>query len=169
MPLELEKFLLTGQIEGIWCGMSREDVLNRFGEPPQKVIFDKCHGFFKEERFFYDALTFFFQNEAVSLYGLWMEDNERIPTFLEPTGYFPLGGKVPMADFLNYLKAENIPFRDRQSEESDMHRTFTKGEVAIGGYTHVLSLVVPCPGTERWRTIHGPQIRVGPPRPFPFR
>jgi hypothetical protein len=152
MPFELKEFLLTGNLGPIHCGMTERDVIKCLGEPPEKRVIEKAHGFFREVRFYYDSVTLFFQDDSISLYGLWIEECDIIPKFLEPSGYFPIKD-TSMDQFLEFLKAEQIPFRERKPPESSLYKIFTEGGVAVMGWRIVRSLVIPCPGTERWRTI----------------
>ncbi len=152
MPLELKEFLLTGNLGPIHCGMTEQEIIKFLGEPPEKRVIEKAHGFFREVRFYYDSVTLFFQDNLISLYGLWIEECDIIPKFLEPSGYFPIRN-TPMDQFLAWLREEQIPFRERKPPESSLYKIFTKGGVAVMGSMKVSSLVIPCPGTERWRTI----------------
>jgi hypothetical protein len=153
MPLELKQFLLTGQLGPVSCGLTMKSVLAKFGEPEYSRNLYHADGSIREVRFDYEGLGLCFEKDCIAQYGLHMEEGVGIPKFLEPVGYFPLGGNVPMHEFLDYLKNESIPFRERYQNEDNMFKVFTKGEVGVGGRNTVLSLILPCPGTERWHSI----------------
>src|SRR5262249_33829284 len=101
----------------------------------------------------------------ISLYGLSFTDGNQIPQFLNPEGYFPSGGQVPMGEFMNYLSEQQVAFRQRGPEEDDLCHVFTTGGVAVEGREIVWRLVKPCPGTERWRRMMNRELyRIAPPQ-----
>jgi hypothetical protein len=157
MSFELKQFLVSGEIGVIRCGISRENVVSTFGEAPAKQNLHDADGSIGEVRYGYGALSLFFQKGLLAGYGLCMDSDPdcEIPEFLHPVGYFPVGGKVPLVEFVDYLRKEGISFRERREEEDEWFKFFTEGDVGIGAggpRNNVFCLLKVCLGTELWRT-----------------
>lgn len=141
MQPTLIRFLKTGELGPLNCGLFREDVRQFLGDPP---YWDGREAF--SERWWYEALCVDFSDDhRVIGYGLGFNPGQRIPDGLgDMAGRHYL--EITMEEIREVLNLNAIPFE--VGKGADSLRT-AAGVWILGWRGKLMNILYECPGLNR--------------------